>query len=65
MSYYSTLMQIRRRQITAALAGTAPSWVLRGRGAPARLDIDFVNDLAYNNGPTTIGSIRRGWCSDK
>ena len=40
----------------AALDGV-PAWLLSVGGTPATLDIDFVNDLAYNAGPTSIASL--------
>jgi len=41
----------------AALAGGTPAWVLTAGAVPASLDIDFVNDLAYNSSTTTIASL--------
>lgn len=38
-----------RRRRVAALGGGPPAWVLRADGVVADLDIDFVNDLAWNN----------------
>ncbi len=34
-----------------------PSWLLSAGGVPATLDIDFVNDLAYNAGTSSIASL--------
>lgn len=38
-----------RRMSSIGLAGGAPSWVLRGAGVAATLDIDFVNNQAWNS----------------
>lgn len=48
MTHLSTLMQMRRRQLAAAIGGGPPSWVMRSGGVAANLDFDFVNDLAWN-----------------
>jgi hypothetical protein len=45
------------RRLLTLLSGGKPSWLLRGDGLASTLDIDFVNDLAWNNGPTTISSL--------
>jgi hypothetical protein len=34
-----------------------PSWLLRAGTTPATLDIDFVNDQAYNAGTTAVASL--------
>jgi hypothetical protein len=34
-----------------------PGWILRGGGRVANLDIDFVNNRAWNNGPAFIASL--------
>ncbi len=47
------MMRLRRGMFdnTAALGGTGtPGWVLASGGVPATLDLDFVNDLAWNAG---------------
>jgi hypothetical protein len=56
----SDLYYYRGLRRLGALGGAAPSWVLRGDGAAAGLDIDFVNDLAYNatgGGVVSISSL--------
>lgn len=47
--------QLRNR--SGIVGGGIPSWVLTAGGVAASLDIDFVNDQAYNSGPTSIASL--------
>jgi hypothetical protein len=42
---------------TVLLSGRAPPWVLRANGTPARLDIDFVGNRAFNGIVSPISSL--------
>ncbi len=48
----------RRRRLMACMGGGPPAWILRSGGVVATLDIDFVNDLAWNaNALTTVAGL--------
>lgn len=56
MRMSGTNLSWRRRPGTRAVGGP-PGWVLRSAGLPATLDIDFVNNLAWNDGASSIASL--------
>jgi hypothetical protein len=45
------------RRTAAAIGGGPPAWLLSSGATLATLDIDLVNDRAYNSGSTTVASL--------